>query len=272
MTNAPEQNFLFGNPDVVDDDVAATELRLLALNIESPSAERVRRQLDWIYEAGTNVLVLTEVRLGNAADLLVRELTSSGFAVARPHTGPDNRYMTLIATKGYQTRRVPLNGDSPRFHAVRLTSHFGNLDVIGLYALTNGMSDASSAARKAFQQQVLDALSARLAAEPAIPVLVTGDFNVVEPGHGPADSRALFEDHDFDFYLDFGRRLGLVDSFRQTHPAATDLTWYGPKGGQRLDHVFVSPEVHRRVTSVGFNHAVRTSRLSDHSALTLVAT
>ncbi|GAA1162163.1 exonuclease III [Kitasatospora gansuensis] len=272
MTNASEQDFLFGSPDVVEDGVAAKEFRLLALNIESPSADRVRRQLDWLYGTGANVLVLTEVRVNEAGDLLARELTSSGFAVTRPRTGHDDRYMTLIATKGYQSRPVQLVGENARFHAVRLTTHFGSLDVIGLYSLTNGMSAESSAARRVFQQQVTQSLAARAAAEPTIPLLVTGDLNVVEPGHGPAASRALFEDHDFDFYLDFGRRLGLVDSFRQTHPDAADLTWYGPKGGQRLDHVFTTPDVHTRVVSVGFDHDVRTSRLSDHSALRLTVT
>jgi exonuclease III len=266
-----EQNFLFGNPDVVADDVAASELRLLALNIESPSVQRARHQLDWIYSTNTNCLVLTEVKTGDAADLLVRELSSSGFTVARPGTGPDDTYMTVIATKGYGTSPVPLAGHGPRFHGVRLASHLGALDVIGLYGLTNGMSTDSSARRRAFQEQVLRDLAARLDAEPGIPVLVTGDFNVVEPGHGPADSRALFEDHDFDFYLGFSRRLGLVDSFRKAHPTATDLTWYGPKGGQRLDHVFTSPQIHAQVTEVGYDHQVRTRQLSDHSALMLTA-
>ncbi|MFJ8442795.1 endonuclease/exonuclease/phosphatase family protein [Kitasatospora griseola] len=265
-----EQDFLFGNTDVVADDVAARELRLLALNLESPSAARVRRQLDWLYATGTNCLVLTEVKTGEAADLLVRELSSSGYTVARPPTGADDKYMTVIATKGYDTSPTPL-ADGPRFHGVRLFSHLGPVDVIGLYAPTNGMSADSSAKRSAFQQQVHDALATRIAAEPEIPLLVVGDFNVVEPGHGPAASRSLFEDHDFDFYLDFDRRLGLVDSFRQTHPTATDLTWYGPRGGQRLDHVFTSPQLHARVASVGFEHEVRTSRLSDHSALLLTA-
>ncbi|WP_327073223.1 endonuclease/exonuclease/phosphatase family protein [Kitasatospora purpeofusca] len=269
MTNSQEQDFLFGTANTVEDSVAASEFRLLALNIESPSADRVRRQLDWIYGIGANVLVLTEVKVNDAGDLLVRELTSSGFKVTRPRTGPNDRYMTVIATKGYQSRPVHLDGEDSRFHAVRLTTHFGNLDVVGLYSLTNGMSAESSTARWAYQRRVVTALGARAAAEPTVPILVTGDLNVVEPGHGPAPSRALFEDHDFDFYLDFGRRLGLVDSYRQTHPDAADLTWYGPKGGQRLDHVFTTSDVHARVTSVGFDHDVRTSRLSDHSALRL---
>ncbi|WP_316521149.1 endonuclease/exonuclease/phosphatase family protein [Kitasatospora brasiliensis] len=266
-----EQNFLFGNPDTVADSVAASELRVVALNIASPSAERVRLQIDWLYATNANCLVLTEVKTGEAADLLVRELSSSGYTIARPRTSPDDKYMTVIATKGYETTPTSLAGTNPRFHGVRLASHLGALDIIGLYSLTNGMSADSSTRRHVFQQQTLDALTARIDAEPTVPLLVTGDFNVVEPGHGPTASRALFEDHDFDFYLAFSQRLGLVDSFRQTHPTAADLTWYGPKGGQRLDHVFTSPQIHARVDAVGFDHEVRSSRLSDHSALLLTA-
>jgi exonuclease III len=268
MTDDPTQGFLFGNLDVVDDDVARHELRLLALNIQSPSITRARDQLDWFYRSKRNVLVLTEVKVGESSDLLIKDLDSSGYTVAKPRTGPDDRYMTLIATKGYAVQPVQLRMDSPRFIGARLCTHLGDLDILGLYAPTNGMSEESSRNRRAFQQRVLAAVRARLDAEPAVPLLITGDFNILEPGHVPAASRALFEEHDFEFYRTLAA-FGLVDAFRKTHPEATDLTWYGPQGGQRLDHVFLSPAVFPNVSAVGFDHDVRTSRLSDHSALTL---
>ncbi|MFI9362044.1 endonuclease/exonuclease/phosphatase family protein [Kitasatospora sp. NPDC053057] len=260
------QDFLFGNPDVVDDELARRELRLVALNIQSPSASRARDLLDWLYRSQSNVMVLTEVKLGEAADLIIKDLESSGFGVARRPAGPDDRYLTVIATKGYSTSPVHLTMDSTRFIGVRLATHFGDFDVLGLYALTNGMSQESSRNRRAFQDQVVDAVRARIAADPSVPLLVTGDFNILEPDRDPLASRALFADHDFEFYRTLGG-LGLIDAYRQIHPEGADLTWYGPRGGQRLDHIFISPVAFARVQGVGFEHDVRTKKISDHSAL-----
>ncbi|WP_031074405.1 endonuclease/exonuclease/phosphatase family protein [Streptomyces sp. NRRL WC-3742] len=260
------QGFLFGNPDVVGDDVARVELRLAALNIQSPSTNRARDVLDWLYRSQSNVLVLTEVKAGEAADLILKDLESSGFTITRRPAGPDDKYLTVIATKGYRTAALPLAMDSTRFVGARLATHFGDFDVLGLYALTNGMTEESSRNRKAFQEQVLDALRARIAAQPEVPLLITGDFNVLEPDRDPPASRALFADHDYAFYRSLAD-LGLIDTYRQIHPEGADLTWYGPQGGQRLDHIFISPAAFTRVRAVGFQHDVRTAKISDHSAL-----
>lgn len=72
--------------------------------------------------------------------------------------------------------------------------------------------------------------------------------------------------HDYAFYRSLAE-LGLIDAYRRTHPEGADLTWYGPQGGQRLDHIFISPGALPRVRAVGFQHDVRTAKISDHSAL-----
>jgi len=261
------QGFLFGDAtDVVDDDVARTELRLLAWNVQSPSLERTRRQLDWLYQSRVNVLVLTEVKTGDGSAHLAKDLESNGFDVHLAALGPGEKYPNLIATKGYRARPLPLGLASPRLTGVRLASHLGDLDVIALYALTNGMTTESSRNRAAFQHQVLAALAERIAADPGVPLVVAGDFNVLEPGHVPPSN--LFEEHDYAFYRALAD-LGLLDAYRLEHPQGGDLSWYGPQGGQRLDHVFLTAALRGDVTDCGFDHHARTSKLSDHSALAL---
>ena len=261
------QGFLFGNAtDVVDDEVARTELRLLAWNVQSPSLERTRRQLDWLYQSLCNVLVLTEVKAGDGSAHLAKDLESNGFDVHLAELGPGEKYANLIATKGYRLRPLHLGLSSPRLTGVRLAGHLGELDVIALYALTNGMTADSSRARAAFQHQVLAALAERIAAEPEVPLVVTGDFNVLEPGHVPPST--LFEDHDYAFYRALAD-LGLLDAYRLVRPQGSDLSWYGPHGGQRLDHTFVTAALRGDVADCGFDHQARTSKLSDHSAMTL---
>ncbi|WP_433892708.1 endonuclease/exonuclease/phosphatase family protein [Streptomyces sp. CA-111067] len=267
MSN-PVQSFLFGDADTVTDDLATRELRLLAWNIQSPSLERARRQLAWLYDRQANVLVLTEVKTGEAAAHIAKDLDSNGYQIARPPHGPDDKYVNLIATKGYRARPLALAFTTPRLSGVRLDTHLGDVDVIALYSLTNGMSADSSRNRAAFQSEVLRALETRIRDEPDIPLLLTGDFNVLEPGHIPPCD--LFEEHDYAFYRAL-EGLGLFDAYRALQPDGTDVTWLGPKGGQRLDHGFASPSLAGRgqLAACGYDHRARTSGLSDHSAFTL---
>lgn len=264
-----DQGFLFGNPDVVEDHLALSQLRLLALNMQSPSRERATTQLGWLYPTGHNVLVLTEVKIGDGSAHLIKDLESSGYTVTRPDIEPGDRYITLVASKGYPAQLTPLAFASSRLTAARLTSHLGEIDIVGLYSLTNGMSPESSRDRAAYQAAVVDALRQRIAAEPEVPLLVTGDLNIL--ADEPAPARALFAEHDFAFYRAFGE-LGLADAYRHTQPDGNDQTWYGPQGGQRLDHAFLSSALLGRLTECAIDHAARSRGISDHSALTLTLT
>jgi exodeoxyribonuclease-3 len=261
-----EQGFLFGNPDVVDDALAGRELRLLALNLQSPGAKRVAAQLNWIYRTGCNVLVLTEVKAGDAAVLLVKDLESSGFTVtwSEPRQSAEDRNHTIVASKGYSVIPLTLPLDSPRLVGARIASHLGPLDIVGLYSLTNGMTADSSRQRAGFQAAVVEALSV---GDRSVPLLVAGDLNVLPDEPSPA--RSLFAEHDFAFYRSFSERLGLTDTYRFRQPNGRDQTWYGPSGGQRLDHALLSHAVIDRVTECAIDHGPRQEKISDHAALRL---
>jgi exonuclease III len=80
----------------------------------------------------------------------------------------------------------------------------------------------------------------------------------------------LFADHDYDFYRSFGD-AGLVDAYRHVQRDGADVSWLGPKGGQRLDHAFLTARYVDRLTECRFDHTTRSLGLSDHSALMLTA-
>lgn len=261
------QDFLFGAvSDVVDDVVAREELRLLAWNLQSPSRVRVERQLEWIYQTRRNVLIFTELKTGAASEYVAKDLASNGFDVHLAEVYEGERYPNLIAVKGFSVRPIRFAFNTPRLTGLRLSTPRGTLDVIALYALTNGMTVESSYRRAAFQQDVVDALSQRIVEEPRVPILVAGDFNVLEPGHVPRSH--LFEEHDYAFYSAL-TDLPLRDAYRTQQPDGRDVSWCGPHGGQRLDHAFVSSVLTKNLTECQFDHTARTSGLSDHSALTL---
>ncbi|MEV0484516.1 endonuclease/exonuclease/phosphatase family protein [Streptomyces sp. NPDC050508] len=267
MTNDDAmQGLLFGSAqDVVADDVATRELRVLTLNVQGAPATRRDDIVEWLYASEHNVLVLTEVRTNDSGNRLIQELESSGFRTVLTPAGTDDRYRSIIATKGYEPQPVKADFSTSRLVMARLTTHFGLLDVAGLYSVTNGMSLSSSLARRDFQKHVLDALTQHRARHAGVPFLLTGDLNVLEPGHQPAAND--FEEHDYAFYKGL-LGLRLVDAYRQVHPDGTDLSWYGPSGGQRLDHTLVDESLSRRLADCGYAHDVRTRRISDHSAMT----
>ena len=110
----------------------------------------------------------------------------------------------------------------------------------------------------------LTAFRAGLAArDPAIPAMVLGDLNVLEPDHRP--HYPFFVPFEYDFYRALSAEHGLTDAFRHLHPAAAEYSWVGRIGdGYRCDHAFCSAILTPASTCTN----PRTDGLSDHSALT----
>ncbi len=63
---------------------------------------------------------------------------------------------------------------------------------------------------------------------------------------------------------------GLVDVFRTLHPDSREYSWVGRTGdGYRYDHAFRSAGLAPTLVACDYVHEPRTSRLSDHSGLTV---
>ncbi|MFJ7931515.1 endonuclease/exonuclease/phosphatase family protein [Peribacillus sp. NPDC096448] len=62
--------------------------------------------------------------------------------------------------------------------------------------------------------------------------------------------------------------LGWKDTWRYTHGNFSGYSWYSTKGnGFRIDHVFVSPILHKVILESYFSHQERRNKISDHSVL-----
>lgn len=132
-----------------------------------------------------------------------------------------SRYLTAIATKGFDVTMVEPPPFDPRIVAVDLTSAARTLRLVGVYGLTNGMTPESSHRRQRFQQQLL----AYLAAIHQPGLCIAGDLNLIEPDHRPP--LPAFEKHDYAFYTDL-LSLGLRDAYRSCQPDGTDHSWLSP--------------------------------------------
>lgn len=125
--------------------------------------------------------------------------------------------------------------------------------------------------------ETLEVLAAHLAAAGERPRLLCGDLNTPRREHADGtvwtfarDGRGRLRPERGERW-DSGERApwgALDDGFRRLHPPGDGVvswTWRRWKGGYRLDHVLVSPDVD--VGDCRYHHRWRESGLSDHSAI-----
>jgi exonuclease III len=236
------------------------ELRVCALNVNSPNTRRAQQIINWLLATKSNVLVLTEMQPSDGGRHILACLDAEGFTPTCTTGWKNARYFTTIATRGIETVALQPPGFDPRIAAVDLATSRSTVRLVAVYGPTNGMTAESSHRRRDFQQRLLDYLT-----HINSPTLcVTGDLNVVEPDHRP--HLPAFEDHDYAFYTGL-LALGLRDAYRELNPSGSDHSWVNPRfGSQRLDHSLIGIEA-GEIRACAYDHTTRSDQLSDHSAL-----
>jgi exodeoxyribonuclease III len=259
------QGMLFGTVSGAAEDTPSApaangELRLCALNVNSPSPARGQRLLDWLVATRCNTLVLTELQPTGGGQTILTGLEAEGFRLSCTAGWERSRYLTTVATRGLDVVTVKPAAFDPRVVAVDLTECGRTIRIVGVYAPTNGMTAHSSARRRDFQQRLLKHLTA--INRPALSVI--GDLNVIEPGHRP--SLSGYEPHDYAFYTGL-LELGLLDAYRTLQPQGSDHSWISARfGSQRLDHALISHTA-GTIRECSYDHGPREQQLSDHAAL-----
>ncbi|MCM3883117.1 endonuclease/exonuclease/phosphatase family protein [Frankia sp. R82] len=264
------QQSLFPDPPTPAAATSTAELRLVTFNAQHAGPDRARRQAAWLsQQPDADVVVLTEVGHGPGGHALLDALTQHGYPHLHTSTpdGPD--YRTVIASRQAPLEPVPTGIDvlAHRAPAVDLQIGAQRLRLIGLYVPSRGPAERRNQNKRAFQHAVTRALPGILAAADG-PVVVTGDLNVVEPGHVP--HYPVFGAWEYDFYRSF-TDAGLTDAYRALHPDTPGHSWYGRGGnGYRFDHTFLTTR-RLHLTSCDYVHTPRLDGLSDHAALSLTA-
>ncbi len=263
MNDDPVQGMLFGATTAEGEtagDGPVEELRVCALNVNSPNPRRAQRIVNWLLATKSNTLVLTEMQPSEGGCHILACLQAEGFTTSCTPDWKSSQFLAVVATRGVQATPVEPAGFDPRMIAVDLTTDDTTVRLVGIYGPTNGMTAESSHRRRKFQHRLLDYL-----AEINHPALcVAGDLNVVEPDHHPR--LPAFEDHDYAFYTGL-LALGLRDAYRELNPSGGDHSWINPRfGNQRLDHSLVAVGA-GEIRTCGYDHTTRSDRLSDHAAL-----
>ncbi|MFE5594161.1 endonuclease/exonuclease/phosphatase family protein [Streptomyces sp. NPDC056549] len=269
MNPAAEQLSLLASDEPAHQP-ATDAVRLLLFNAQHASAERSRRQADWIAsQEHADIVVLTEVSSTQGGDALATTLTARGYAtvIAPQPSTPD--YRTVIACRTGDVRPVPspVTVTPHRAPAARVTVGGHDIGVLGLYVPSRGPKEQRNVAKRAFQEAVTESLPRLLAALPDMPVIVAGDLNVLERGHQPPHK--VFGEWEYAFYTSF-QAAGLIDAFRHLHPDEVAHSWFGLTGnGFRFDHLFVSTPHADRVLACDYHQEAREAGLTDHAVMTM---
>ncbi|MBV9140253.1 MAG: endonuclease/exonuclease/phosphatase family protein [Pseudonocardiales bacterium] len=253
-----------------------TRLRVLTWNVQHAAASRTHQQVRWLVTTDPpNILVLTEVAAGETGRLWAWLLSELGYTVHLPEAVLD-RYRVLLACRTGVLDVVSQTGVEFLPHrclAARIKLPETVVGVVGLYVPSRGPREQRNVAKRGFQDAVAAALPGLVTRlDVAGPVVVTGDFNVVEPDHDPR--YPVFGRWEYDFYRSF-TRAGFTDAFRITHPTDMDYSWFGrpsstgQRNGYRFDHTFITTAHTAAVRDCRYLHVIRETGLSDHAAMTL---
>ncbi|MBY8887284.1 endonuclease [Streptomyces sp. PTM05] len=249
---------------------AVEAVRLMLFNAQHASPDRSRRQAEWIAaQEIADIAVLTEVSSTGGGDALTTALADRGYATVIAPQPPTRDYRTVIACRTPNAQPVPspVTVTPHRAPAARITLGDHHVGVLGLYVPSRGPRQHRNVAKRAFQNAVTKALPQLHALFPAMPVIVAGDLNVIEPGHQPPHK--VFGTWEYDFYNAFPAS-GFTDAFRHLHPEQTAHSWYGRSGnGFRFDHIHLTRTHAAQITACDYHHEPRENGLSDHAAMTL---
>ncbi len=199
-----------------------------------------------------DVLVLTEHR-HNAASTLLREgLSGAGLChQIASHDGSRVNHLLVASRRPLVAApQLCLDFDRQRLLCVR---------VDGLHLVAAHLPNLRA------KLPHWEALLQLAATGRRVPTVYMGDFNT---GHNVRD----VEGGPFPFTASeqMERLLtrGWVDAWRHMHPRTREFTWFSHRRrGFRLDHAFLSPACAPRLRAAWFDHTVRETGATDHSAL-----
>ncbi|GAB1509395.1 endonuclease/exonuclease/phosphatase family protein [Actinophytocola sp. KF-1] len=245
-------------------------LSMLTLNIGSPSEERAHRQLAWLATRHEDVLVLTETRTSDGCKHLADAFRTAGYAVLYPKPAPAE-YGVMIVSK------LPLQADPigemlsylpNRVTGALISTRMGLIRILGTYVPTRDATAEKTERKRRWLSEFSAAMGAAGMTDAGAQTVVLGDLNVVEPDHDPAYT--TFRWFEYDFYRGLTDKHGLVDAYRHLNPDRVEHSWIGRTGdGYRYDHAHCSKELAEELVECEYVHEPRSTRLTDHSGLSL---
>ncbi len=251
-------------------------LKLATFNINGVKA-RLEGVCAWLDQARPDLVCLQEIKSQDAG-FPAEPFESRGYNVA-VHGQKGFNGVAILSKRPLEavTRRLPGDDDDAqaRFIAATISGEAGSLRIAGCYMPNGNPVDTDKFAYKLSWMARLEAwLRQALADE--VPLVVTGDFNIIPD---PADAKTPAAWHDDALFRPESRTawrricaLGMTDAVRAVTDKPGHYTFWDFQGGAwqkdngiRIDHVLLSAEAADRLRSAGIDKHVRSwERPSDH--------
>lgn len=239
-------------------------LRILNWNVRNPSYQRATKQCKYIEKLKPHIILLTELKSPNGLKYFEERLSYLGYNLFYEFPTDDYFILTACFFKSYE---LPIKTDflPHRMKGIRIMHKNFNGYFFGIYVPSRGPKERRNVNKRKFQNSVMKTLD-KIKRVITTNVIIGGDLNVIDPFHIP--KYQIFGDWEFEFYEKF-IEIGLVDAWRVKN-SEQDYSWFGREGdGYRFDHLFVSKNLKNKIKKCYYDHNVRESKLSDHSAMIL---
>ena len=227
-------------------------MRIVSWNILQGGGRRLEGILEAIGRWAPDVITLQEVRARHL-EQITQHLSKIGlgFHYLSDHA-TDTENCILIAARDPLEAGDFIQEREGQCHI--LEANVADLTVLPLHF-----------PQKAAQVPLFEAVLQDTASLLDLPAILIGDLNCGIPFE---DSTAkTFANTK---YFQALKEAGWVDAFRQHQGCdAREFSWVSPRTGRefRYDHVLIGPALVPRLNSVTYDHEVRETGLSDHSAL-----
>lgn len=239
-------------------------IKILSLNLQSPSQHRAEKQMRWLISLGVQVLVLTEIKSLKTLNYIKSFLEFYEHNVVY-HLS--DSYITLIAVKGMKYEPLLLSEigiDNSRVAGISLKIGDQFINLFGLYVPTCGRNLEKFEIKKKFQEKFISSIN-KFDSSKKQNYIFIGDFNVLEPNHRPF----YYEFQQWTYFYNFFLSIDCIDAFRYKKGNVKEYSW--SRGGvkQRLDHAFVSKTIIAEVLDCSYIQEPVNMHLSDHAAILL---
>ncbi len=248
-------------------------MRIATWNVNSIKA-RLPRVLDWLAEAGPDVVLLQELKTVDEG-FPAEPIEDLGYNIAS-HGQKTYNGVAILAKQPIEDVRRGLPGDDSDDHARYIEATIGIVRVASIY-LPNGnpVESEKYPYKLAWMRRLIAHVREQLAGEEML--VLGGDYNVCPEDvdcHDPAgfakdalcrpETRALYRELCY---------LGLTEAYRALHPGVQDYSfWDYSRGawqkdnGLRIDHLLLSPQAADRLAKAGIDKNPRgKEKPSDHT-------
>lgn len=230
-------------------------MRILSWNILQGGGKRAQDIAQSIVDAKPDILALQEFRNGKSAAPLLDACRSLGLTHIHRASSEARKNTAMVASRYPMTVSTLHNSlDADLVFCASLEVAVGDSQQLDLFT--------GHLPQKKKQIPYLDALY-KLALADLDHAMIIGDLNCGIPFED-SDTKSFDNTHLFQSLL----KKGWTDSWRSRNAGAKEFSWVSSRdNGYRYDHCLCTKALDNRVQNITYLHELRTSGLSDHSAI-----